>query len=180
MGRSKEIMARQIENLGAKLAIVAMIANRVGNGEIIKLNSIYETYNTGCWLWASESQFVQFVTDQLKGAGCYVKSVRKGGTIVSAEEIIEIEITRISHERREEMFCELYEAVIIACMSENGTINVTKLVDDQLLSSSFTGGKQRFMTKFGEEAQKDERIKVQAIRKAGTFICPAGQEIDLN
>lgn len=173
-------MARQISNLGAKLAIVAMIANRIGNGEVIKLNDVYEMYNNGCWLWASETQFVQFMVEQLREAGCYVKSVRKGGTVVSAEEIIEFETIRISHERREEIFCELYEAVIAACMTENGTINVTKLVDDQLLSSSFTGGKQRFMTKFSEEAQKDDRIKVQAIRKAGTFICPAEQEIDLN
>lgn len=173
-------MARQIENLGAKLAIVAMIANRIGNGEVVKLNDVYEMYNNGCWLWASESQFVQFVGEKLKEAGCFVKSVRKGGTVVAAEEFIEVEPVRISHERREEMFCELYEAVIAACLSENGTINVTKLVDDQLLSSSFTGGKQRFMTKFSEEAQKDDRIKVQAIRKAGTFICPADQEIDLH
>jgi len=180
MGRSKEIMARQIENLGAKLAIVSLIANRIGQGEVIKLNSVYEAYNTGVWLWASESQFIQFVAEQLREAGCFVKAARKGGTVVSAEEIIEAESTSISHERREEMFCELYEAVIAACLAENGTINVTKLVDDQLLSSSFTGGKQRFMTKFSEEAAKDERIKVQPIRKAGTFICPADQEIDLN
>jgi len=173
-------MARQIENLGAKLAVVAMIANRIGNGEVIKLNSVYDSYNTGLWLWATESQFVQFVSEQLKEAGCFVKAARKGGTVVSAEEILEAESTRISHERREEMFCKLYEAVIAACMAENGTVNVTKLVDDQLLSSSFTGGKQRFMVKFSEEAAKDERITMQAIRKAGTFICPADQEIDLH
>jgi hypothetical protein len=171
-------MARQIQNLNAKMIIVSQIAARLASeGKAIRLNDVYADYNNGCFLWSTENQFCSFVSDQLETAGCYVKSSRKGGTWVSTEEFVELENSSISRAERQSNFLNLYEAIIAHILQVNDVVNVNELVDGMLSTDNFTGSKNYFMISFRDMASTDSRINMQSIRKAGTFCAPAGMAI---
>lgn len=152
----------------------------------VRLNNIVEKYMSSRVVCKQDAilnkEFLEWIEATNNKQIKYKKIMKSGTFICSAQYDIELpsnEVNPLEMASVEEAheIAYIYNKVRDYVLAENTTVNLTELYNS-FNSFNHYNARSRFVAAMVEHIEADNSLQSMSIRKAGTMVCPADQEID--
>ena len=152
----------------------------------VRLNDIVEKYMVNRVVCKQDAilnkEFLEWIESTNNTKIKYKKVMKSGTFICVAKYDIELPSNEINplemasvEEAHEIAF--IYNKVRDFVLSENTTVNLTEMYDRFNIFNHYNA-RSRFVAAMVEHIETDDSLKSMSVRKAGTMICPAEQDIN--
>lgn len=152
----------------------------------VRLNDIVEKYMSNRVVCKQDAilnkEFIEWIDATSNNQIKYKKMMKTGTFVCAAQYEIEVpsnEVNPLEMASVEEAheIAYIYNKVRDYVLSENTTVNLTEMFDKFNIFNHYNA-RSRFVAAMVEHIEADDRLQSMSVRKAGTMVAPADQEID--